>query len=319
VLAALTFSCSQAPESPSVAVSIDSLMTDLRDRGNFSGAVVVHRGDEIVYERGFGFANNAEQVPFTPDTPANGASLAKTLTAAALLMLEAEDRIGLDDPVSRYLPGFPYPAVTVRHLLTHSSGLRTSPPGEPPVGETITNELELEILAEVAPRLSFDPGSGFQYSNLAYDLAAMVIERVTGSSYASFLDERIFEPVGMDSAFIRPAWNVGNPVAHRSSPKLKQRALETSQRPFGYEVQAHQIHEVVDAEYRERRHVVDLTSRPQRDLALADRGVVHAMHDPPCPRLHGIGQFVGRCHVTIRTPMAAQVSRLVSSGTEGTG
>lgn len=198
----------QPEQGSSIAESIDSLMTDLHERRLFNGAVVVGSGDDILYERGFGLANVAEGVPFTPNTTSNGASLGKTLTAAAILMLHEDGRIDLDDPVTKYLPEFPYPEVTVRHLITHSSGLH---PDNvyfmflAPEVDTWTNEGLLEILIEHEPPLAFPPGSGFVYSGTGFNMAAILMERVAGTSYASFLRERIFDPLKMDSSFLPPA------------------------------------------------------------------------------------------------------------------
>jgi N-acyl-D-amino-acid deacylase len=201
-------SCAQAQRASSVPASVDTLMTELYERGLFNGAVVVGRGDEILYERGFGLANVAEGVPFTPNTPSNGASLGKTLTGAAILMLHEDGRIDLDDPVTKYLPEFPYPEITVHHLITHSSGLH---PDNvyfmflAPEVDTWTNEGLLEILIEHKPPLAFPPGSAFVYSGAGFNMAAILMERVTGTSYASFLQERIFDPLKMDSSFLPPA------------------------------------------------------------------------------------------------------------------
>ncbi|MFG0320285.1 MAG: serine hydrolase domain-containing protein [Planctomycetota bacterium JB042] len=206
VAVATTVSCATSREGPSAAEAIDSLMARLHEEGLFvSGAVVAGRDGEIVYERGFGLANVAEGVPFTPDTPAYAASMAKTLTAAAILMLEEDGRLRLDDPVTEHLPEFPYPEIRIRHLLEHSSGLLPDGPllSLAPRGEEQTNALLLDVLAERAPPLAFAPGDGFLYSGTGSVVAATVVERVTGESYASFLRERIFEPLGMDSSFVR--------------------------------------------------------------------------------------------------------------------
>ena len=92
--------CSRSAKETSPAQAIDALMTELSERGYFSGAVVVGRGDEILYEGGFGNANVEEGVPFTPETPTDGASMAKTLSSAAILTLQAEGRLELDDPAA---------------------------------------------------------------------------------------------------------------------------------------------------------------------------------------------------------------------------
>jgi CubicO group peptidase (beta-lactamase class C family) len=190
--------------------ALEALFTELHDRGHFNGAVVVGSGDEIIYEGGFGFANVAEGVRFTPDTPTWCASIAKTFTAAGILMLVEEGLIELDEPVATSLPGLPYPRVTVRHLLAHTSGLLPTSVYVTSVDtgdRTRTNDLLLEIIAEQRPPLPFEPGSAFQYSNAAYDLAALLIERVSGESYSSFLEGRIFEPLSLSSTFLRPPWN----------------------------------------------------------------------------------------------------------------
>jgi CubicO group peptidase (beta-lactamase class C family) len=209
VAVAISTSCTKPQQLSSVSESIDSLMASLQEQGYLvSGAVVAGRDDEILYERGFGLANVAEGVPFTPDTPAYGASMAKTLTAAAILMLQEEGRVRLDDPVTEYLPGFPYPEIKVRHLLEHSTGLLPDGPllsSLAPRGEEHTNELLLDLLVEHTPPLAFTPGSGFLYSGTGSGIAGTVVERVTGVSYASLLRERIFEPLDMDSSFVRAA------------------------------------------------------------------------------------------------------------------
>jgi CubicO group peptidase (beta-lactamase class C family) len=215
-------------------------MTNLHERGLFNGAVVVGRGDEILYERGFGLANVAEGVLFTPNTPSDGASLGKTLTAAAILMLHEDGQIDLDDPVTQYLPEFPYPEITVRHLITHSSGLH---PDNvyftflAPQAETWTNEGLLEILIEHEPPLAFTPGSGFVYSGAGFNMAAILMERVTGTSYVSFLRERIFEPLAMDSSFLPPAQASNWPgVRTHAYRRLDDGALELADPPDNRQV-----------------------------------------------------------------------------------
>mgnify|MGYP002623694991 CR=1 FL=1 len=208
VAVATSTSCATVQEGPAVVESIDSLMASLQERGYFvSGAVVAGRDDEILYERGFGLANVAEGVSFTPDTPAYGASMTKTVTATALLMLQEEGRVRLDAPVTEYLPEFPYPEIEVRHLLEHSTGLLPDGPllSMAPRGAEHTNELLLDLLVEHAPPLAFPPGTGFLYSGTGFILAELLVERVTGEPYASFLRKRIFEPLKMDSSFVRAA------------------------------------------------------------------------------------------------------------------
>jgi len=231
VVAVLFVSCSHDSAVSTDTQQIDALMTDLHERGYFNGAVAVGKGEEIIYEKGFGFANVEKGVRFTPSTPTNISSIAKTFTASAVLMLEAEGLVDLDEPVTTYLSEFPYPRVTIRHLLAHSSGLLPTEVyfiGVDPEGETRTNQMLLQILARHKPPLSFKPGTAFQYSNAGYDLAALLIEQVTGVSYAAFLEKQIFEPLKMDSTFVRPAWNRD----WKGIPTLGYHTVDGNLKPF---------------------------------------------------------------------------------------
>lgn len=187
---------------------LETLFADLHARGLFDGAVVAGN-DEVVFARGYGEANVARHVPFTPDTPSDGASLAKTLTAAVLLHLAAEGTVDLDAQAQRLLPELPYPDITLRHLLSHSSGIPVSDYDyfDPyiPKGEVRTTEMLLRVLASRKPPLASAPGTAFEYSSFGYDLAALAAARAAGTSYADLVRERVFRPLGMASAFVRPA------------------------------------------------------------------------------------------------------------------
>lgn len=191
------------PRGPRLA----ALLRGLHDRGLLNGAVVVAEEGRVIYEAGFGPANVAAGRDFTPDTPVDGASLAKMFTAAAILLLQEEGRLSLDDGVQRHLPPFPYAEVKIRHLLAHSNGLPDYNYFDQivPKDSVRTNQVHLQVLAERRPALTMRPGHGFAYSNLGYDLAAMVIERVSGWIYAEFLGERFFRRAALTSVFVRPA------------------------------------------------------------------------------------------------------------------
>lgn len=197
--------CDRAGRDPH---PLESLFADLHGRGLFDGAVVVHdrRG---VFSRGYGYADLERQVPFTPDTPADGASLAKTFTVALLLSLQGDGVLDLDDPARRFLPELPYPQVTLRHLITHSSAIPVLDydffDADIPADQDRTTDALLRVLAARAPALAAPPGTTFEYNNLAFDLAALAAARAAGSSYAALVRERFFEPLDLRSAFVRPA------------------------------------------------------------------------------------------------------------------
>lgn len=200
--------CASLPADDGLAARVDALMAPLVERREFSGAIVLTREGKVAYQRGFGMANREAGAAFTPDTPTDGGSLAKTFTAAGVWWLAQEGRLDLDAPAARYLPGFPHAATTVRQLVTHANGL---PPYYEPFdalfapGEVKTTPMLLAAAAKLAPQPGFAPGTRFEYSNLGFDAAALVIERVTGLGYEAFVRERFLERLGMHRSFARPA------------------------------------------------------------------------------------------------------------------
>lgn len=191
-----------------LASRVDFLVEPLVSAHQFSGAIVLMRRGEVVYRRGFGMANHAAGVPFTPDRPSDGGSVAKTLTAAGVWWLAAEGRLDLDAPVVRYVPEYPHAQTTVGQLIAHSNGLPPyygffDPYFAP--DEVRTTAALLRIIAQRAPEPAFVPGTRFEYSNPGFDVAALVIERVSGQSYEAFVRTRFFERLGMQASFGRPA------------------------------------------------------------------------------------------------------------------
>ena len=204
---AALFAAAPATEQGIVA-RLDALVGDLHQRGLFDGAVVVADGGTVVIEKGYGLANVERRTPFTPDTPADGASLAKTFTAAIVLQLQSEKRLDIDAPVKRYLPELPYAEITLRHLLSHTSGI---PVDDYDYFDTFlprdavrTTDLLLGVLAAQKPPLASKPGMMFSYSSFGYDLAALAASRVAGASYEQLLRARVFGTLGITSAFVRP-------------------------------------------------------------------------------------------------------------------
>jgi CubicO group peptidase (beta-lactamase class C family) len=186
---------------------VNAVLEPLIAAHEFMGAVAFVRDGKVVYSRGAGMADVAASRAFTPATPADGGSLAKTLTAAAVWTLVQEGRIAIDAPVTTYVPEYPYAGTTVRHLIAHTNGL-------PPYYESFDsffgpNEVRttaglLAVVGRKMPKPRFAPGTRFEYSNLGFDTAALVVERVTGQSIGAFFRSRFFTPLAMDAAFARP-------------------------------------------------------------------------------------------------------------------
>jgi CubicO group peptidase (beta-lactamase class C family) len=207
--------CSGGDERPDAKVrwtAVDSarvhaILAPLVAAHEFMGAVAFVRDGKVVHAQGAGMADVAAGRAFTPATPADGGSLAKTLTAAAVWTLVHEQRIAIDTPVTAYVPEYPHAETTVRQLIAHTNAL---PPYyeafDPYFGphELRTTQGLLSRVPRVLPRPRFAPGTRFEYSNLGFDVAALVVQRVVGQPIANVFRDRFFAPFGMDSAFARP-------------------------------------------------------------------------------------------------------------------
>lgn len=198
--------------------ALDALMQDYA--GDLPGAavLVLHDG-EVLARRGYGLADLEAGARVTPETRFRLASVSKQFTAAAILLLAQDGKLSLDDPVKRWLPSLPgaADAITLKHLLTHSSGLidyedlmTPDAPGGPLVQ---IHDADVLRLLEHEDRLYFAPGSDYRYSNSGYALLALVVGKVSGRDFASLLRERIFMPLGMGAV----AYEAGvSTVPHRA-------------------------------------------------------------------------------------------------------
>lgn len=179
------------------------------DRTDAPGAVLgVIQNGELVFAKGYGMANLTHEVPITPETRFNIGSVSKQFTAFALALLAKQGKVSLDDPVSKYLPELPdfEEEVTLRHLLTHTSGYRetygmAALAGRVPDEDRLRREGALEVVRR-QPELEFSPGSKFQYNSSAYVLLSEIIERVTGEPFPEWMQENVFFPLGMENTMI---------------------------------------------------------------------------------------------------------------------
>ena len=166
-------------------------------------AVGVAVDGKPVVERAYGMADLEHDVPNAPDTIFEAGSVSKQFTAAAVLLLAREGKLSIDDPVRKYVPELPDYGVplTIRHMLTHTSGLRDwgeveGIAGWPRTTRTYTHGHVLDIVSR-QKALNFTPGTAWSYSNTGYNLAAIIVSRVSGQPFADFSRERIFRPLGM--------------------------------------------------------------------------------------------------------------------------
>ena len=180
-----------------VALAVDpSPLFTAYDKADAPGISVLVRHDgQTLFRHSYGLADVEAKRPATPRTNYRLASVSKQFTATTVLTLVQEKKLQLDDAVSTYLPGLPA-GITVRHLLTHQSGLADyedhMPPGDFPVKDSDV----LGILRKV-PELLAPPGAKYAYSNSGYSLLAMLVEKITGQRYADALREHVLKPAGM--------------------------------------------------------------------------------------------------------------------------
>ncbi|MCA1826011.1 MAG: beta-lactamase family protein, partial [Myxococcales bacterium] len=189
--------------APAVDVArIGARVRAYADAGLFSGVVLVSKGHEVVYEQAFGLADRAFGVANTPSTKFHIASVSKPITAAAILLLADRGQLSIGDPVSKYVPDFPNgDKITLEEVLTHYSGLGDAS-SEPDYGQWSkfpqTPRSLVDRLAKLP--LAGEPGKSYDYSNSNYHLLALIIEKVSKTSYGAFLATNIFKPLGMTSS-----------------------------------------------------------------------------------------------------------------------
>ena len=169
-------------------------------------AAAVSLKGETVFEKAFGLADLEHNVPNTTQTIFESGSVAKQFTAAALVLLQQDGKLSLDDPVRKYIPELPdYGSpLTIRHLLNHTAGLRDwgtvlSLTGAGRGERVINQDLALDVITHQRA-LDFTPGSEYSYSNSGYNLAAIIVERVSKQKFPAFVEERLFKPLGMKSS-----------------------------------------------------------------------------------------------------------------------
>lgn len=184
-----------------VVYRLDTFFNKLVSLKAFNGSVIVAKEGEVIYQRSIGIADKERGLPVTDTTSFQLASVSKVITATAVMMLVERGLVKLDDTFASFFPEFPYTKVTVKHLLSHRSGLpnylyflndvvshKTN---------VLTNQEVLRLMVERKPAVYLQPNRGFNYCNTNYALLALLIEKVGKKSYSNFLHDEIFKPLGM--------------------------------------------------------------------------------------------------------------------------
>jgi CubicO group peptidase (beta-lactamase class C family) len=189
---------------------VDHLFTSLFKPDGPAAAVLVARDGRILFEKAYGLADIGNNVPATPETKFRIGSITKQFTGAAILTLREQGRIDIDTKLSRFIPDYPRgDEVTIHHLLTHTSGIH-SYTSKPDFLDTVTVGTEpVEHINSFknAPH-DFDPGARFLYNNSGYFLLGYIIEKVSGQSYADYLRQTFFDPLGMQDTGVHEATTI---------------------------------------------------------------------------------------------------------------
>lgn len=195
--------------SGSIPDKIDQYLTNEK----FQGTVLIAKEGEILFEKGYGLA--ATDLPNSPSTLYQIASLSKTFTAVAVMQLVEKELLNLDSPISQYFPDFPNgESITISHLLSHSSG----------IPDYLKANFEFDYSKEWNPNdivktvsdseLEFTPGKSFRYSNTGYVMLGLIVEKVSGQSYANYIEEHIFEPSNMSHSMFTVSAGIPKAEGH---------------------------------------------------------------------------------------------------------
>lgn len=188
---------------PSTTTKIDSIASQvLRTTGVPSASVAVVTHGQLAYAKAYGSAKLEPAVPATPDMRYAIGSISKQFTASALLLLQQDGKLSLDDPVSKFVPGLTRGSeVTIRELLSHTSGYQDFWPQDYVMPMMLKPATPQSIVDRWGKQpLDFDPGTRWQYSNTNYTIAGMVVEKASGMPFFQFVRRRILAPIGLLSA-----------------------------------------------------------------------------------------------------------------------
>ena len=191
---------------------IDSLFIDWNKPNHPGGSIGVMKNDKIVFSRSYGLASLEYLVPNSTETIFNIASVSKQFTAMGIVLLHIQGKLSIDDDIRKYLPELPDfgEKITIRHMLHHTSGLRSLHAMLALAGwrgdDSRTNE-DLYRFMNMQRDLNFKPGSEFLYCNTGYILMVKIIENITAEKFPAWMKQNIFEPLGMNHTYVENDYN----------------------------------------------------------------------------------------------------------------
>jgi CubicO group peptidase (beta-lactamase class C family) len=197
-----------AEMTPERAATADSLRDyfDRLQHAGFNGTVLFAENGEIVFSKAYGFANLKTKDSLTMESAFQLASISKPITALAVLILKDEGKIGIDDSINKYIPELPYPGLTIRHLLTHRSGLPNymyfAMDDWPDQNIPMNNRDVIDLMVKNKYKPYYLPDKRYNYSNTNFALLAYIVEKVSGMKFENFVQKKIFNPCHMVNSSI---------------------------------------------------------------------------------------------------------------------
>ncbi len=199
---------------------MEKLARDAYERGSFNGTWLYAENGKIVSKGAFGFRDAEDKLPMTEDSIFEMASVTKMFTGTAVMLLVREEKLGLDDEYTKYFPEYPYKGVTIRHLLTHTSGMPDFDVEEL-VGPVLDEEKRIPANSEIIQLIrkagedpACAPGKAFAYSDVNYMLLANVVEKMSGMKFEDFMKKNVFGLAGMKDSGIYHTRRDGRPSDH---------------------------------------------------------------------------------------------------------
>jgi CubicO group peptidase (beta-lactamase class C family) len=215
----LTACTSKEISRSNFSFKLDSLYTQTFPADQPGAAVLIMKGDSILFAKGYGVADVETNIPISTKTLFNVGSISKTFVANAILILQEQGKLSIEDNLYQYFPNFKNKQIAqrvrIKHLLSHTSGL--------PDNRQVSKDTVFYLTAKDAENwepitktdtLVFEPGERFEYSNPAFNGLALIIEKVSGIKWQKFIEENIFKPSGMISSTITDGSYPEKGVAH---------------------------------------------------------------------------------------------------------
>ncbi|MEO0552159.1 MAG: serine hydrolase domain-containing protein [Bacteroidota bacterium] len=212
---------------------VDALFEEYNSTSTPGIAVSVNKDGQTIYQKGFGMANLEYGIPITTKTKFHVASLSKQFTAFMILNLEDEGLLSISDDVRKYIPELPDygQTITINHLLTHSSGIRDQWRLLEMAGWRLDDVIKTEQVFNLITKqeeLNYEPGDKFRYSNSGYTLLAIIVERLTKTSFANYARQTIFDPLHMNDSFFYDDYEVMVPNRAYSYKKVNNQLKKSN-------------------------------------------------------------------------------------------